>query len=86
MSLQNVQYLVGCAMRDNYALRLHRNRHRLYLFVMNQAKTSISPESVFRAQRKLWEKGLYLPEGKDFEEWQQLRTNKVIEYIDYSKY
>lgn len=95
--LARIQYHVGIAMRDNSELRLHKNRHKLYLTVVNLMQRQVSPESVSRAQRKLWEKALlaaqagdysladnFIPKNKvDRIEWAMKRKKYQEEYINF---
>jgi hypothetical protein len=83
--INKIQYLVGTVMRDNPELRLHKNRYKLYNILCNKTGEALSPESIMRAQRKLWEKGLYLPEGADLIEWNEVRRKKTKEMEEYAR-
>lgn len=86
MEINKIQYLVGIAMRDNPELRLHKNRNKLYNKICLESGEPLSPESIMRSQRKLWEKGMYLPDDyKDLIEWLSIRKKKIKEFKDYAK-
>ena len=83
--LQKIKYLVGKAMRDHQNLRNHKNRTKLFLWLVQQNPDQIiSFESVVRSQRKLWSMNLYLPDKKeDKVNWLKVRREGQNEFKEF---
>jgi len=84
----SIKYLVGVAMRDDESLRLHKNRNELYEKVCNLCEgeeLSFPPfESVTRAQRYLWSKGLYHPKSlNDLYDWMKIQRITESHYREH---
>lgn len=75
-------------MRDHPAFRIHKNRTKLFLWLCQQYSGVVfSFESVVRAQRKLWQKGLYLPlVSSDRVAWLKARREGYDEFFEYTKH
>ena len=84
MEIKKIQYLVGTQMRDFPKFRLHKNREALWLKIQAE-HGKVSYSSIERAQRKLWEKGLYHPNNEtDLEEWTRIRRKRTKEMRAYA--
>jgi hypothetical protein len=82
MNHDSIRAFVEQKMNEDTKLRLHKNREKLWLLIKNEhPDEKISYGSVERAQRRLWEAGIGLPEDPiDLELWQAIRHGTQEEY------
>jgi len=83
MTLPTIKSIVKAHLISYECLWLHKNSNKLQKMVEMTLGHEISPESVLRSRRKLFEEGMRPKDNKVLEEYKMVRKTKEKEYREY---